>query len=129
MAIWHIGTTAGTRGSPRSRPLDDFLARIEKDGIPRVPGTAVFLTRAQAQTPPVLEWYVRHARALHQHVFILCVLTLPRPWSRYVDRLKTERWTAASRAASPASASWSAPTCPRWCATRRSTAATSTSGM
>jgi KUP system potassium uptake protein len=33
---------------------------------------------------------VKHARALHQHVFILCVVTLPAPWSRYVDRLKRE---------------------------------------
>ena len=56
-----------------------------------MPGTAVFLTRSRERTPPVMEWYVRHARALHQKVFILCVVTLPVPWSRYVDRLKIER--------------------------------------
>ncbi len=91
MQIWHTGTTAvHERIAAALTPLDEFIARLEKDGIPRVPGTAVFLTRARTQTPPVLEWYVKHSRALHKHVFILCVLTQPTPWSRYVDRLKME---------------------------------------
>jgi KUP system potassium uptake protein len=94
MQIWHIGTAAvHERIATQLTPLDTFIAKIKKDGIPRVPGTAVFLTRAQSQTPPVLEWYVKHARALHEHVFILCVLTQPTPWSRYVERLKTELFT------------------------------------
>ena len=92
--VWHIGSMAvHDRIADQQTPLDGFIAKIKKDGIPRVPGTAVFLTRAQSQTPPVLEWYVQHVRALHKHVFILCVLTEPTPWSRYVDRLKTERFT------------------------------------
>ncbi|HTW33684.1 MAG TPA: KUP/HAK/KT family potassium transporter [Rhizomicrobium sp.] len=91
MQVWHTGTEAvHERIASALTPLDDFIARIEKEGIPRVPGTAVFLTRAQSQTPPVMEWYVKHARALHRHVFILCVQTQPTPWSRYVDRLKME---------------------------------------
>jgi len=91
MAIWHRGTHAvHERIVQEILPIEDFFARLEKDGIPRVPGTAVFLTRARANTPPVMDWYVRHARALHEKVFILCVITLPVPWSRYVDRLKIE---------------------------------------
>lgn len=91
MQVWHTGTTAvHERIASALTPLDDFIARIEKEGVPRVRGTAVFLTRAQSQTPPVMEWYVKHARALHKHVFILCVQTQPTPWSRYVDRLKME---------------------------------------
>jgi KUP system potassium uptake protein len=91
MWIWHTGTEAvHHRIAAALTPLDGFIARLEKEGVPRVPGTAVFLTRAQSQTPPVLEWYVRHVRALHKHVFILVILTEPTPWSRYVDRLKME---------------------------------------
>jgi len=91
MWIWHTGNEAvRDRIAPKLIPIEEFLARIKKDRIARVPGTAVFLTRERQSTPPVLEWYVRHARALHQHVFILCVVTLPSPWSRYVDRLKRE---------------------------------------
>jgi KUP system potassium uptake protein len=92
MAIWHAGTQAvHDRIAKTITPIDAFISRIEKEHIARVPGTAVFLTRARKDTPPVMEWYVRHARALHQHVFILCVVTLPVPWSRYVDRIKQER--------------------------------------
>jgi KUP system potassium uptake protein len=91
MWIWHTGNVAvRERVLPKLTPFDEFLARIKKSGIPRVPGTAVFLTRTRQETPPVLEWYVRHARALHEHVFILCVVTLPVPWSRYVDRVTRE---------------------------------------
>lgn len=91
MWVWHTGTTAvHQRIAASLKPIDGFIADLKKNEIPRVPGTAVFLTRAKTQTPPVLEWYVRHARALHQHVFILCIVTEPTPWSRYVDRLKME---------------------------------------
>jgi KUP system potassium uptake protein len=94
MRIWHTGTQAvHERIAAAQTPMEDFIARIGKDGVPRVPGTAVFLTRAQTQTPPVLEWYVRHVRSLHTHIFILCILTEPTPWSRYVDRLKMEYFT------------------------------------
>jgi KUP system potassium uptake protein len=94
MAIWHVGTDAvGQRIRETVRPLDEFLASLKKDHIPRVPGTAVFLTRSQSETPPVLQWYVQHARALHEKVFILRVISLPSPWSQYVDRLKIERLT------------------------------------
>ncbi len=93
MAIWHAGTVAtGERIRQTMQPMDDFLACLRRDRIPRVPGTAVFLTRSQDQTPPVLQWYVRHARALHSKVFILRVITLPTPWSHYTDRLKVEKF-------------------------------------
>ncbi len=91
MTIWHIGTEAVADRIRQSLiPLDEFLARLKSDAIPRVPGTAVFLTRATSDTPPVLEWYVKHARALHRKVFILRVITLPAPWSQYTERLSIE---------------------------------------
>ena len=91
MSIWHIGTETVTNGIKQSlMPLDEFLALLDKERIPRVRGTAVFLTRAKTDTPPVLQWYVKHARALHSKVFILRVITLPTPWSHYTDRLKIE---------------------------------------
>jgi KUP system potassium uptake protein len=45
-----------------------------------VPGTAVFLTRTEQGTPPVMIWHVKHNRALHQHLFVLRVEILPVPW-------------------------------------------------
>jgi K+ potassium transporter len=61
-------------------PLDTFMAKLEQDRVPRVPGTAVFLTRAMRDTPPVLVWHVRHNRALQQHVLAITNVTESVPW-------------------------------------------------
>ena len=92
MTIWHSGTAAVHRRLSQSiLSIDEFLASLAVSGMPRVPGTAVFLTRAQTQTPPVMLWYLSHARALHDRVFILRLDSLPQPWSRYVGRLSIEK--------------------------------------
>jgi KUP system potassium uptake protein len=52
-------------------PIDTFMAKLERDRVPRVPGTAVFLTRAMRDTPPLLAWHVRHNRALQEHVLAI----------------------------------------------------------
>jgi KUP system potassium uptake protein len=91
MTIWHTGMTAiSDRLQQAVEPIESFIARLAEMGVPRVPGTAAFLTRTPDNTPPVLQWYVRHARALHRRVFILRVETLPIPWSRYAGRLEIE---------------------------------------
>lgn len=103
MTIWHVGMDAVyNRLKVPVEGIDEFLARIGRSGMPRVPGTAVFLTRARQHAPPVLIWYVRHARALHERVFILGIDTQPIPWSRYTDRMTTEHlapgfWRATAR--------------------------------
>jgi KUP system potassium uptake protein len=55
--------------------------------VPRVPGTAVFLTRTDRDAPPLLLWHLRHSRALQRHVFVLTVVTEPVPRIRPADRL------------------------------------------
>jgi KUP system potassium uptake protein len=79
--VWHRGADAVTARIHESLvPLDTFMAKLEQDRIPRVPGTAVFLTRAMRDTPPVLVWHVRHNRALQQHVLAVTTITEPVPW-------------------------------------------------
>ena len=76
MFIWHRGADAVTARIHESLiPLDTFMAKLEQDRVPRVPGTAVFLTRAMRDTPPVLVWHVRHNRALQQHVLAITTVT------------------------------------------------------
>src|SRR6202011_121090 len=58
--------------------------------IPRVPGTAVFLTRTRRDTPPLMVWHVKHNRALHERLFVLNVVTQSVPWIREGDRLAVE---------------------------------------
>jgi KUP system potassium uptake protein len=81
MYIWHRGADAITERIHETLiPLDTFMAKLKQDRVPRVPGTAVFLTRAMRDTPPVLVWHVRHNRALQQHVLAITTLTESVPW-------------------------------------------------
>jgi KUP system potassium uptake protein len=91
MLIWHFGAEAvAARMREAVRPIGDFLAEIAARGVPRVPGTAVFLTRTPRDTPPVMVWQVRHSRALHERVFILNVVTQMVPYVPAVERLSVE---------------------------------------
>ena len=81
MWVWHRGATAvSARLHECLVPIHDFIAEIRSHKIPRVPGTAVFLTRTAQDTPPVMVWHVKHNRALHEHLFVLRVriLSIPR---------------------------------------------------
>jgi len=81
MYCWHRGTTAvAARLLANPIPIDSFMAKLEQDRVARVPGTAVFLTRSLSDTPPVVAFYVKHSRSLHQRVVALTVLTESIPW-------------------------------------------------
>jgi KUP system potassium uptake protein len=74
MVVWHVGASAVAKRMHDSvMPIADFLAKIEKERVPRVRGTAAFLTRTQKDAPPVMVWHLKHNRALHERVFILTV--------------------------------------------------------
>jgi KUP system potassium uptake protein len=91
MLVWHVGAEAvAARVRDTVEPIDGFLARISAAGVPRVPGTAVFLTRTPRDTPPVMAWHVRHSRALHERVFILNVTTEMVPYVPPARRLAVE---------------------------------------
>jgi KUP system potassium uptake protein len=91
MVMWHVGAVAVARRlRERVMPIKEFMANVERDHIPRVPGTAVFLTRAPRDAPPVLVWHLKHNRALHEHLFILTVIIQPIPWIRNAERLAVE---------------------------------------
>jgi KUP system potassium uptake protein len=47
--------------------------------LPRVPGTAVFMTSATEGIPHVLLHHVKHNKALHQQVVLLSITTVPVP--------------------------------------------------
>jgi KUP system potassium uptake protein len=88
MWIWHRGAAAVTMRLRDSLiPVPDFLKKISAANVPRVPGTAVFLTRAERDTPPVLVWHIKHNRALHQHVLVLRVEIQSVPWVSGRDRM------------------------------------------
>jgi KUP system potassium uptake protein len=91
MVVWHLGAQAvSARLQETAVPIAIFMARIADRGIPRVPGTAVFLTRTQRDAPPVMVWHLKHNRALHQHLFVLTIQTEAVPWIDDATRLAFE---------------------------------------
>jgi KUP system potassium uptake protein len=70
-------------------PLKKFVGML--GGIARVPGTAVFLTRADSETPPVLVWHVRKNRSLHEYVLILKLIVTPSPRTKRSEWIEVER--------------------------------------
>lgn len=88
MLIWHRGSQAVSAAVTETlTPIGTFLAKIQASHVPRVPGTAVFITRATHDTPPVMKWHVLKNRALHEQVVVLTVLIESIAWIRESDRL------------------------------------------
>jgi KUP system potassium uptake protein len=103
MLVWHIGAQAvSARLQETVVPIASFMARIAEGRIPRVPGTAVFLTRTERDAPPVMVWHLKHNRALHERLFVLTVLTEAVPWIDDAARLTFQEiaprfWRAVAR--------------------------------
>jgi KUP system potassium uptake protein len=103
MWIWHRGAAAVLARIHESLiPVPEFMKDIESKRVPRVPGTAVFLTRTEQATPPVMIWHVKHNRALHEHLFVLRVEILSVPWVTSGSRIAVEEvaknfWRAEAR--------------------------------
>lgn len=81
MLVWHGGVEAIRRQIARhAKAPSEFHALVERNDVRRVPGTAVFLTRAVRTIPPIIVDYALRSRALPQHVIALSVQfeTVPR---------------------------------------------------
>jgi KUP system potassium uptake protein len=103
MVVWHVGAVAvSERLHETLMPIENFLAKVREAQIPRVPGTAVFLTRTQRDAPPVLVWHLKHNRSLHERLFILTVETESIPRMRgaaqlTVSEISPNFWRACAR--------------------------------
>jgi KUP system potassium uptake protein len=103
MLVWHLGAAAvAKRLQEQAEPVGAFMAKIAEGRIPRVPGTAVFLTRTLRDAPPVMVWHLKHNRALHERLFVLTVNVEPVPWVNDLERLSFEEvaprfWRASAR--------------------------------
>ncbi len=82
MWLWHHGTQAvQKRFAEDLMAIEDFTAQTVAKQTPRVPGTAVFLTRQDRDVPAVLIWHLLHNRALHTDLIVLTVKGAAVPWS------------------------------------------------
>jgi KUP system potassium uptake protein len=76
----------------RSLPLDLLLADIGRRPIPRVAGTAVFLTSAAEGSPLVLMHHLKHNKALHKQVVLLSIAAAEVPDVEDDERVTVEEF-------------------------------------
>jgi KUP system potassium uptake protein len=76
MTTWWRGRLQLSRSMDMgSIPDDLFLADISVTPLPRVSGTAVFMTSGAEGMPNVLLHHVKHNKVLHQQVVLLSIVT------------------------------------------------------
>ncbi len=91
MYVWHRGIVAITqRLAQNPVPIAGFFEQLAAEGVARVPGTAVFFTRAPHDTPPIILWYVKHNRCLRQQVVALTVSVESVPYIGVEQRVSVE---------------------------------------
>jgi KUP system potassium uptake protein len=89
MYVWHRGSLAVSASLHDALvPVPEFMLEIEANHIARVPGTAVFITRALREVPPVMVWHVRKNRCLHGTLLALTVVPESVPRIREGARLR-----------------------------------------
>jgi KUP system potassium uptake protein len=80
MTTWKRGREIlATLMHQASMPLDMLLGGLDTKGIPRVGGTAVFLTSDQEGAPVVLLHHLKHNKVLHRQVVLLSILSADVP--------------------------------------------------
>jgi KUP system potassium uptake protein len=78
-------------------PLDLFLAGAAKRKLPRVPGTAVFMTLSSEGTPKTLLHHMKHNHMLHEQVVLLSIHSIDSPVVPQEERLNWMTWAGFYR--------------------------------
>ncbi len=71
-------------------PVDIFLEEVAKHKLPRVPGTAIFMTISPAGIPPTLLHHVKHNHMLHGQVVLLSIRSTGVPMVPDRERVAVE---------------------------------------
>jgi KUP system potassium uptake protein len=90
LTTWQRGRQLITARREREEgSLRDFINRLHdhKPPVLRAPGTAVFLNRTMETAPLAMRAAVKHLHALHEHVVIVSIETLPVPHVPEAERL------------------------------------------
>lgn len=92
MLIWNRGVKAVSASvGEKGVSVDAFFAQLQQKTVPRVAGSAVFLTRTQNNIPPVMRWHVARNRALQQDVLSLTIDILNVPYVGEEQRIRVEQ--------------------------------------
>jgi KUP system potassium uptake protein len=81
MTTWWRGRIELSRTMDANIVPDElFLADLDTNPLPRVRGTAVFLSSTPGGIPNVLMHHIKHNQVLHQQVVLFSIQTQPVPW-------------------------------------------------
>jgi KUP system potassium uptake protein len=96
MATWKRGRElVWNKLRPASMPLESFLDDLERHRkVPRVPGTAVFMTANPEGTPIALLHNLKHNKVMHERNLILTILTDEVPQVDPAKRVEVEKLAA-----------------------------------
>ena len=90
MTTWRRGRREVIHRLGSRLPLETFLKNIAAEGVPRVKGSAVFMTLNPQDTSPVLLHHLKHNKLLHEKVILLSILPADIPSVPLSDRVKVE---------------------------------------
>jgi KUP system potassium uptake protein len=95
MSTWRSGVDCVHDALEQSDAVPEhFLEELAAGKIPRVPGTAIFLTKSPRPIPPLMVYHIRHMGSLHQRVVTLTVEFMETPRVPEAQRCTAERIAA-----------------------------------
>jgi KUP system potassium uptake protein len=91
MSTWRLGRMILTgKLAEQGMTVEDFLRELSNNRIPRVPGTAIFMSRNPAGVPTTLLHNIKHNKIVHKTVVLLTVETEDRPHLEKKERYEWE---------------------------------------
>jgi KUP system potassium uptake protein len=92
MTTWRRGREeTGKILAETKLPMDMFIADVAKQKLPRVPGTAVFMSVSPKGIPVTLLHHMKHNHMLHEYVVLLSVTSTDSPIVPAKNRIKVEK--------------------------------------
>jgi KUP system potassium uptake protein len=90
MSTWRQGRKVlSARLKEGAISIEDFLRELSNEKIPRVKGTAIFMSRQDQGVPTTLLHNIKHNKVVHQHVVLLTVETEEKP---HLDPAERFEW-------------------------------------
>ncbi|MBI4264686.1 MAG: potassium transporter Kup [Acidobacteria bacterium] len=91
MTTWKGGRRIlAERIQAEARPLTEFLQETQRQGVTRVPGTAIFMNGTASKTPAALRHNLEHNKVLHERAVFVTVKTQQVPHVPSRERLEVE---------------------------------------
>jgi KUP system potassium uptake protein len=90
LTTWRRGRSELYRKLGTRLPMKVFLEDLARHDVPRVKGTAVFLSVNPEGTSPVLLHHLKHTKVLHERVILLSMKTGNRPSVKASERVEVE---------------------------------------